>query len=90
MPCYTAPHSECKHDETKTEEILCDLKSSLWNLEKSEKYYKEKSDQATRLLCDICSNHSDNAYIRAIVSSNDELRKWWEEHKKFDYDRKHR
>lgn len=49
-------------------------------------YYKKKADQAARLLCSVLGElleHDPTAKI-----TDPELAQWWEEHKKFDEDRK--
>jgi len=91
MPCYTEPHSYCKHGINEIDKAICDFESAMkkiesefkdlvknYNIELDDriKYYKDQSDQATRLLCNILS------FTTEIYDP--ELKEWWEKHKKYD------
>lgn len=96
MPCYTRPHSYCKHDGNERENILCYVLSAVTKLDEENKrilenlqdklnYYQSNSDKITNMLCSVMGEieYQDPG----IVLDND-VKEWWEKHKKFDEQRK--
>lgn len=77
MPCYTPPHQGCPHQDDIIENKKCDIIGHINSLCERLKYYEEKSDTATNLLCDLLKTH-------IIANPSPELVRWWNEHKKWD------
>ncbi len=91
MPCYTPPHQVCTHDEDDISNKSCDISQKAAALERTAKYYKEKSDQAVDMLCRIMSEAvivGSGKMVLDISDIDDDIQQWWEEHKKFDAARK--
>jgi hypothetical protein len=98
MPCYTDPHSYCKHDSTKREEALCDAVSALEKLDNENKhifenlrdelsFYKNQSDKLTDMLCRVLHDmqtmiYKDPEWYLKTVPMDIQI--WYEKHKKWD------
>jgi hypothetical protein len=77
MPCFTPPHEQCGHKRDEISEAVCDAIGKIKALESKCVYFKDKSDQATRLLCEVMKN-------AIIPNISIELAKWWDQHQKWD------
>ena len=77
MPCIDYPHS-CEKDDKEVN----DLQEKVQILEKRVIYYKQKANESASLLCSLMTE------IEKINSFSEELKDWWEKHKKFDDMRK--
>lgn len=47
----------------------------------------KKLDEATRLLCGLCTKIEKDFWSRHLLLKNKELRAWWEKHKEADFKR---
>ncbi len=96
MPCYTPPHGYCNHKDNEREHALCDVLSAATRLDEENKmilenlqdklnYYKAKSDEATRLLCDVLG---EIEYQEPGIVLSEEVKEWHLKHKEFDEQRR--
>lgn len=90
MPCYTEPHSYCKHGISKSKNAVCDLEKTFHELKKciddqSEVtiHYRRRCDLTTRLLCKVLKSlDKDHAVFNDV-----EIFKWHENHQEWDKER---
>ena|ERR1700722_3477194 len=87
MPCMTEipKHFSCSHKKDEINNEICDfidpLKNKISNLIHSRDHYKEHSDRATRILCELLN------YIKYKCDNipySEDLNRWWDEHQQFD------